>query len=312
MANSPSNSVGINATEPDQQSYQRNGLIIAVIAALLFSSKPILIKYLYQLGIEPLPLMWIRMLMALPLYLVIGIYAWQKAPHKPTAAAIGQAAAIGLLGYYLASYLDLQGLQYISAQFERVILYAYPSFVVILGALFFNQQLKLSLIFPLLLTYAGLLVMYSSDLSVAAISTDLHQRGALLILASALSFAAYILFSKNSIATLGSLLFTSVAMTSAALATSLHQWLAAGVKVQSYSSEIWFNLILLTLFATVLPSFMTSEAIKRIGPQKASMTGTLGPVATSIMAILFLGESFSLSAMIGMALVIAGIAKLGK
>lgn len=293
-------------------SFQRNGLIIAVIAALLFSTKPILIKYLYQLGIEPLPLMWIRMLMALPIYLVVGIYAWKKLPQKPANSQLFKAAMIGLLGYYLASYLDLQGLQYISAQFERVILYAYPSFVVILGALFFQQTFKAKLIFPLLLTYGGLLLMYADDLSVSSISADTHQWGVLLILASALSFAFYILFSKKSISTLGSLLFTSIAMASASLAISVHRFVVSGVQLESYSTEVWFYLAVLSMFSTVLPSFMTSEAIKRIGPQKASMTGTLGPVATSIMAIIFLGEAWSLASIAGMLLVITGIRQLAR
>ncbi|KZZ44024.1 hypothetical protein A3759_00915 [Thalassolituus sp. HI0120] len=310
MASAPPTNNYPENTVYSENNAQRNGLIIAVMAALLFSTKPILIKYLYQLGIEPLPLMTIRMLMALPIYLIVGAYALKRLPQKPDNLQLFKAAMIGLLGYYLATYLDLQGLQYISAQFERVILYAYPSFVAILGALLFQQKFKATLIFPLLLTYGGLILMYASDISISGLSADTHLKGVLLILASAISFAFYILFSKESIGVLGSLLFTSIAMTSASLAISIHQVIVNGVQLQNYSGEVWFYLAVLSMFATVLPSFMTSEAIKRIGPQKASMTGTLGPVATSIMAIIFLGETLSFSGLVGMLLVIIGIRKL--
>jgi drug/metabolite transporter (DMT)-like permease len=301
-----------DSDNPEHPKYIQHGLLIAVIAAFLFSTKPILIKHLYQLGIEPLPLMWLRMLLALPIYLIVGFYAWKRLPDKPSFNTIISAALVGLAGYYLASYLDLLGLQYISAQFERVILYAYPSFVVLFGALFFKYSISQRIILPLVMTYTGLIVMYSQDLSISGVSGDNHVLGTLLILASAISFSFYILFSKKMIGLLGSLLFTSVAMTSSAFATTLHIAVTEEMKLVNYSSEVWFGLFALTMLATVLPSFLTSEAIKRIGPAKASMTGTLGPVATSIMAVLLLGETISITGIAGMLMVITGIYQLSR
>lgn len=308
---SQTNSAPVSSVSAAQ--YQRNGLIIAICAAFLFSTKPILIKYLYGLGMEPLPLMWLRMMLALPVYIVVGYFAWNKLTTKPALSQCLAAAGIGLLGYYLASYLDLLGLQYVSAQFERVILYAYPSFVVILGGLFFSQPLSRKIILPLILTYGGLILMYAQDTQLSGLQTaSQHQLGVVLILASALSFSLYILFSKKAITGIGSLLFTSIAMGSAAVATAIHQGVSHGLSLPSLSTEAWSGVVALTLLATVLPSFMTSEAIKRIGPAKASMTGTLGPVATTIMAILWLGEGFTLFSLAGMSLVIFGISRLAK
>lgn len=299
--------------QPTQQRYQRNGLIIAVCAAFLFSTKPIFIKYLYSLGMEPLPLMWLRMMLALPVYIVVGIFASKSLISQPTAGQCLTAAGIGLLGYYLASYLDLLGLQYVSAQFERVILYAYPSFVVIIGGLFFAQPLGRRIILPLVLTYGGLVLMYAQDMQLTELAeAKKHQWGVMLILASALSFSLYILFSKKAISTMGSVLFTSIAMGAAALATALHQGVENSLQLPQLSSNAWIGVFALTLLATVLPSFLTSEAIKRIGPAKASMTGTLGPVATTIMAIVWLDEGFSLISLAGMALVILGVSRLAK
>lgn len=300
------------------------GFWLALVAAALFSTKPILIKYLYELGIEPLPLMWLRLSIALPFYLVVGVLAWNKirSDHVsnkkpiPGITDFAYAAMVGLLGYYLASLLDLYGLQYVSAQLERLVLYAYPSIVVLLGILFFGNRFNPAILLPLALTYAGLGLMYGHDLELQA-DPNL-AKGTALVVGSAIAFAFYLLLSKRSIKVLGSLLFTSVAMTSATLATLVNHFITslfAGdsvVLIPDYSFELWMGILALSIFATVLPSFLVSIAIKRIGPEKTSMSGTLGPVFTTLMAVALLGEVLSWMSVAGMALVVGGIYLLSR
>jgi drug/metabolite transporter (DMT)-like permease len=290
------------------------GLVLALSAAFLFSTKPILIKWLYGLGMTALPLMGLRLVIALPLYVIVGVVMWGRLANKPSLRDVCNAAAIGLLGYYLASYLDLSGLEYVSAQLERLMLYAYPSMVVIIGALFFGAKVNRSIIPALILTYAGLAVMYGHDLNIAPVGTDPADitKGTLLILASALSFSLYVLFSKKSIARLGSLLFTSIAMGSATIATIVHYAIVEGAVMPDMTAQIWVGVLILAIMATVVPSFMVSEAIKRIGPAKTSVSGTIGPVMTTIMAIMFLGEPFGWLTALGMALVMLGVTRLQK
>jgi drug/metabolite transporter (DMT)-like permease len=290
------------------------GLVLALSAAFLFSTKPILIKWLYGLGMTALPLMGLRLVIALPLYIIVGVVMWGRLANKPSLRDVCNAAAIGLLGYYLASYLDLSGLEYVSAQLERLMLYAYPSMVVIIGALFFGAKVNRSIIPALILTYAGLAVMYGHDLNIAPVGTDPADitKGTLLILASALSFSLYVLFSKKSIARLGSLLFTSIAMGSATIATIVHYAIVEGAVMPDMTAQIWGGVLILAIMATVVPSFMVSEAIKRIGPAKTSVSGTIGPVMTTIMAIMFLGEPFGWLTALGMALVMLGVTRLQK
>jgi drug/metabolite transporter (DMT)-like permease len=290
------------------------GLVLALSAAFLFSTKPILIKWLYGVGMTALPLMGLRLVIALPLYIIVGVVMWGRLANKPSLRDVCNAAAIGLLGYYLASYLDLSGLEYVSAQLERLMLYAYPSMVVIMGALFFGAKVNRSIIPALILTYAGLAVMYGHDLNIAPVGTDPADitKGTLLILASALSFSLYVLFSKKSIARLGSLLFTSIAMGSATIGTIVHYAIVEGAVMPDMTAQIWGGVLILAIMATVVPSFMVSEAIKRIGPAKTSVSGTIGPVMTTIMAIMFLGEPFGWLTALGMALVMLGVTRLQK
>jgi drug/metabolite transporter (DMT)-like permease len=290
----------------------RVGLTLAFTAAFLFSTKPIIIKWLYSLGMSALPLMGLRMLVAFPVYLIIGFYLWNRMESKPSSTNLLRASAVGLLGYYLASLLDLSGLEYVSAQLERLMLYAYPSMVIIIGALFFGAKVSRSVIPALLLTYAGLGVMYGHDLQIAPPGTSNADitKGTLLIIGSALSFSLFILFSKRGIAELGSLFFTCVSMASATLATLVHYVITEGVSLPDMDATRWSGTLLLALLATVVPSFMVSEAIKRIGPAKASVSGTIGPVMTTVMAILFLGEPFGWAAVVGMTLVMIGVSRL--
>lgn len=289
----------------------RTGLLMALAAAFLFSTKPILIKWLYSLGMTALPLMGLRMLLSVPVYILVGWLAWRKLPEKPATRQLLKAAGIGLLGYYLASYLDLKGLEYISAQLERLMLYAYPTLVIILGALFFGQAFQRHHLIALLLTYAGLLLVYGQDLSIAGDIRSITT-GTLLVLGSALSFAFYMLFSKNAIGRMGSLLFTSVAMGSASVATFVHYLISAGMSLPPMTTTLWLGAAALALFATVLPTFMVSEAIKRIGPARASVTGTIGPVMTTLMAVIFLNEPFGWATAVGMGLVLIGVGKLQR
>ena len=239
--------------------------------------------------------MLLRMVLALPVYLAIGILLIQKqkrAQQNKLTFRHGLAAAfVGLFGYYLASFLDLKGLELANAQLERIILYAYPTLVVILGAVIFKHKVTKQQLVALALCYAGIICIFLQDLSLQGKQVI---QGSLLILLSALSYAVYMLFSKKHIDRLGSLLFTCISMTSATVATIIHTGLVLTITGSGssgfnsnnweFSPELMAIVLLLTFAATVVPSFMISEAVKRIGAANAALTGTVGPIMTSIMA----------------------------
>ncbi|MFT4765416.1 MAG: drug/metabolite transporter (DMT)-like permease [Oleispira sp.] len=303
-------------------SANKQGFAFAIGAALLFSCKPIIIKWAYGYGIDALSLMLLRMMLALPVYLFIGSVLIQKQKllqqkdRLPFKHWLG-AAFVGLLGYYLASFLDLKGLELANAQLERIILYAYPTLVVILGAIIFKHKVSKQQMAALALCYAGIICIFLQDLSLQG-EQVIH--GSLLILLSALSYAIYMLFSKKHIDRLGSLLFTCISMASATFATIIHTGLVLTLSPLGrtgfnsnnweFSGELIAIVLLLTFAATVVPSFMISEAVKRIGAANAALTGTVGPIMTSIMAVVLLGEVFTIYHGLGMVLVILGVSRL--
>ena len=295
----------------------KHGFAYAIGAALLFSCKPIIIKWAYGYGIDALSLMLLRMTLALPVYLLIGAMIIRKQNLKLPLNHWFGAAFVGLFGYYLATFLDLKGLELANAQLERIILYAYPTLVVILGAIIFKHKVSKQQLGALALCYSGIICIFLQDLSLQG---EQVIQGSLLILLSALSYAIYMLFSKKHIDRLGSLLFTCISMASATFATIVHTGLVlimGGVDNSGFSSNNWeFSnelmaiILLLTFAATVVPSFMISEAVKRIGAANAALTGTVGPIMTSIMAVILLGEIFTPFHGLGMVLVILGVSRL--
>jgi len=291
----------------------KQGFSYAIGAALLFSCKPIIIKWAYGYGIDALSLMLLRMALALPIYLLIGAIIIRKKSIRLPAKHWLSAAFVGLFGYYLATFLDLKGLELANAQLERIILYAYPTVVVILGAIIFKHKVSKQQLGALALCYAGIICIFLQDLSLQG---EQVIQGSLLILLSAVSYAIYMLFSKKHIDKFGSLLFTCISMSSATLATIIHAGISLSLTPETstnswqFSNELIAIILLLTFAATVIPSFMISEAVSRIGAANAALTGTVGPIMTSILAVVLLGEVFTLYHGLGMVLVILGVSRL--
>ncbi len=290
-----------------------SGYLLAAFGAILFSTKGILIKLAYGTGsgiaVDAVTLLAIRMCFAMPVYLVIGALTWRERVQGggalPTGRLVLLAALVGLLGYYLSSYLDFQGLVYLTAQFERLILYTYPVFVMILGALFFGGRLTRLGILALVVSYAGIATIF---LDGGSGQGDHVALGVALVLGSAFTFALYQLIAKSLITQVGSRMFTCIAMTSASIGVLAHfiAWKGASA-LFALPAHIVLIGALLGIFATVLPSFMLNAALERIGAEAVAMIGTLSPVATIAMAIVILGEPFTLTDALGTVLVIAGV-----
>lgn len=211
---------------------------------------------------------------------------------------------LGLLGYYMASFLDFSGLQYISAGLERLILFLYPTIVVLLTALLYRRPIGKAQGAALLLSYAGIALVYAH--SPHQTSPHFHL-GAALVFGSALTFAVFMVGSGHYIPRFGARRFTAYSMTIACLATIIHFAVERPLADLLVSQRVFYLAALLAVFSTVLPSFLVSAGIKRIGADNASIVGTVGPVATLGMAYFILGETLSGYQLAGSALVLAGV-----
>lgn len=295
----------------DRTNY-RVGFWLAVGAAFGFSAKAVFVKLSYQTsgGVDAVTLLALRMLIAAPAF---GIAAMQtRSAGELTAKQWGTLVIVGLAGYYGASILDLWGLQFISAGLERLILFTYPSLTLIIGVIFLRERISRRDIISLSLTYLGIAAAFAHDLEISTDAKTVWLGGGL-VFASSLSYAIYLVGGGKLIGILGSGRFTALAMAVATLATLLHYLFSRPVDdVLSQSWEIYGLAAGMALFSTVIPVFMQSAAIKHIGAARASMIGMLGPVATLAMSWLILREAVSSWQIAGVALVLIGVAVLGK
>lgn len=284
-----------------------SGILFALSGTFLFSLKPILIKYAYGLGLSSEQVIALRMAFAAPLYMAVVIYSWHKNKGKrPTYKRfVLRASLLGVLGYFIASYLDLLGLQYISAQLERVVLFSFPTLVVLMSYFFFKTKLPRNIWWLLAMSYAGILLIFAHDLDTLGSSVAL---GTGLVFASALAFAVYVLFSKAIITQIGSQVFTSIAMLAASIAIALYFGVTQDIADLRVSGKAYLLIAGLAFFCTVVPSLLVAEAIHQIGPEHTSIIGTCGPVITSVVAVFWLGEAFTWFHAGGISLIILAIA----
>lgn len=284
------------------------GYACAALGAALFSTKAIFIKLAYAEGINAEALLALRMALSLPFFAIIGLYAvrdhLRRGEPLPGMRLVVMTGAVGMLGYWFASYTDFLSLLYISAQFERLILFTYPGFVVLFGALFFGQPARLRSVLAFAVSYVGLAVIFVTERGQTGPGTAI---GAGFVLCAAIAFALYQLFAKGLIGRVGPKLFTCIAMTAAAVPVLLQFVLTQPLGSIVLTPKVFGYGLLLAIGATVLPAFLLNMALHRISAQANSTIATLSPVITIILAVLILGEHINGVEAFGAGLVLAGV-----
>lgn len=281
------------------------GIILAALAAIGFSAKAILVKLAYADTVDAVTLLAIRMAFSLPFFVVAAGWSSRNAHATPLARQDWFAVlALGLIGYYLSSLLDFTGLQYISAGLERLILFLYPTVVVLLSAALFKRRIGRGEILALVLSYAGIAFVFMQDAHIPQHGLVL---GTALVFASTLTYSIYLIGAGHTIARIGAMRFTAYAMVIASIATFLQFALTHPASALALPLRVYGLGLAMAIFSTVLPVFMLSSAIRRIGAGHTALVGAIGPVATLFMAHALLGEALSAQQMGGAMLVLAGV-----
>jgi drug/metabolite transporter (DMT)-like permease len=284
------------------------GLALAAAGAIAFSGKAIIVKLAYRHGVDAVTVLMYRMLFALPLFLVLAWWAGRgRRPLTRTDWLL--VLGLGFTGYYLASFLDFAGLQYISASLERLILYLNPTLVLLLGALLFGQRVRARQLLAMGISYAGIALVFGHELRLTGPDVAL---GALLVFASAASYAVYLVYSAQAVRRIGSLRLTGLA-TSVACALCIAQFLLLRPLAAAVVPEpvLWLSL-LNAIVCTFVPVLAVMMAIERIGAALTAQTGMIGPLATVALGVTVLGEPFNAWILAGIAFVLLGVGLLAR
>ena len=279
------------------------GLLLAAAGSIAFSGKAIIVKLAYRHGVDAVSLLMLRMLFALPMFMLMAWWAGRgKAPLTRTdwLGVIG----LGFCGYYLSSFLDFLGLAYISASLERLILYLNPTLVLVLGWFLFKKRISRRQGVAMAISYSGVLLVFGHELNLQGPDAVL---GAVLVFLSAISYAIYLIYSGELVKRLGALRLAGWA-TSVACAFCLLQYALLKPLAWAHTPEpvLWLSL-LNAVVCTALPVLLVMMAIERIGPGLTSQTGMIGPMSTLLMGVWILGEPFNAWIIVGTILVLSGV-----
>jgi drug/metabolite transporter (DMT)-like permease len=288
---------------PRAPTHRIDGIALASAGAIAFSGKAIIVKLAYRYGVDAVTLIMYRMLFALPLFLALSWWAGRDKPPL-SGADLRLLGGLGFSGYYLASFLDFSGLQYISANLERLILYLNPTFVLAIGALLFHTPVTRKQCAALLVSYLGVCLVFGHDVTVVGPHVVL---GALLVLASAFSYAMYLVFSGQALKRLGAIRITGVASSIACVLCIAQFFILRSPSAMIVAPEVIGLSVLNATLCTVLPILLVMFAIERVGASVAAQAGIIGPLSTIFMSVLILGEPFTAWLAAGTVLVLFGI-----
>ena len=280
------------------------GVLLVFVSGIAFSTKAVLVKLAYRHGVDAVSLLALRFGFAAPFFAAAAFGARLRGQPPPPLSRRDQLhiLALGVLGYYLASLSDFIGLRYISAGLERLILFVYPTLVVVIETWLFKTRLGRRQLLALLITYAGIALAFRGELGNYGIDVP---RGAAWVFASALTYALYLLGAGRMVPKLGSQRFTALALLAATAAVLIHA-LISHAKILGLPSAAYTLGLLMALLSTVVPAFLLARGIALIGPGPAAIVSTVGPVSTILLAYLFLQEPLTATELAGTALVVLG------
>lgn len=291
-----------------------SGILLTLLGAICFSTKAIFVKLAYRdTEVDAISLLVLRMIFSLPFFVASAFIS----SHKQTNVRFTQkqwlaVAGVGCLGYYISSLLDFLGLQYVTAGIERLILFVYPTLVLLMSAVIFKVKIKSTQWLALLITYVGLFVAFISEVDGQAAQSKNFFLGSFLILICAFTYAAYIVGSGRLIPIVGATKFNSYAMSFASVGVLLHFFITSNVSLLHFSSTVYLYSFCMAILSTVIPSYLVVAGIKRIGSDNAAIVGSIGPVSTIILAYFFLQETVTVLQLVGTALILAGVLLVGK
>ncbi len=280
---------------------------MGALGAVCFSTKAIFVKLAYRDSqVDVLALLALRMLFSFPFFVVTAmISSGQKANVKFTPRQWISIAVVGCLGYYVSSALDFLGLKFITAGIERLILFAYPTFVLIMNAVWFREKASSRQWSAVGLTYVGLLIAFVSEARIQ--ETEEFYFGAVMILLCAVTYASYIVGSGRLIPIVGAAKFNSYAMSFACIGVLVHFFVVSEASLFGLPAIVYVYSFLMATIGTIIPSYLVSAGINRIGANNIAVLASLGPLSTILQAYYFLNENVSPLQMVGTVFILAGV-----
>ncbi len=282
------------------------GFLMLVIANMCFSTKAVIIKLMYQFHVDTFSVIALRMLLSLPVYVAVAVVLANRKDNVPlTKKELLSVSALGILSYYISSMLDFLGLQYISAGVERLILFTYPTIVLVVSAVLFKKKITPPQYIAMILTYIGVAIAFVAEKGFGDQKNVVL--GVSLIFTCAITYAFFVVGTGELVKRFGSVKFTCYAVLAATVPALIQSYIHDGMHIFNFPPEVYTLSIWLSIVATVIPTFMIVEGIRLVGAGNSGIIGFVGPVWTIFLANWLLNEPITLLQLIGTAIVLAGV-----
>jgi drug/metabolite transporter (DMT)-like permease len=285
------------------------GILLGILGIVMFSSKAVMVKLAYRYNIDALSILLLRMLFSFPFYIAIAYYYRKEKKEATQQKDYLWVVFFGFIGYYLASYFDFVGLTYIKASLERIILFIYPTIVLLFNKWFLKKEITTNQKLAIAITYIGIIITFGSEVSVSGNNAYL---GGFFVLLSAITYASYLVGSGWLIPKFGVMRFTAYAMLVSCICVFIHFGVFSKVDIFDFPWQVYALGLAIAVFATVIPSFLVSISIKMINSSNFAVVAGIGPISTIVLAVIFLNESLTALQIVGTIVVISGILLVSK
>ncbi|MBO3741692.1 DMT family transporter [Actinoplanes flavus] len=290
------------------------GAALCLVSAACFGAMAIFGKLAYDAGVSPGSLLLVRFTLAAA---ALGaVLLARPGLRRPTSGpppghpamtrtrVLAIAVGLGAIGYATQASLFFSALQLMDASLLALILYTYPAMVTVAAVLLGRDRLTPTRVAALTAASTGTLLVL-----LGAGGVSFHPAGALLALASAVTYTAYILVADTVVHRLAPLTLSALVMTGAAGTLAARALLTGGVDLD-FGAAGWFWLACIAVISTVVAMLTFFAGLQRTGPSTAAILSTFEPVVTSALAALVLGESLTPVQLAGGALVLSSVAVL--
>lgn len=283
---------------------QLQGVLLVLLSGVTLSTKAILAKLAYRHGADALTVLSLRMFFAVPFLLLSAYLAERKSATRLSKAELLRIALLGVTGYYVSSMLDFLGLMYVSAALERLVLFLYPTFVLLISAVLFRTRLGLRHLIALVITYLGMALVFQQEQALWGADV---RKGSLLVLGCSIGYAAYLVGAGRLIPNVGAQRFTAYSLLSATVIIGLH-WLLFGRSLQDLPLPVYGYGFLMATVGTVIPTILLAKGIALVGSGRAAILTSIGPVSTVLLASTLLDEPLTRGQALGGVIVLVGVA----
>lgn len=275
-------------------------MVLIVLSASGFASLPVFGKLAYASGTEPFALLAWRFGIAAAVMLVATVVVARRngRPILPPARVTLTMLALGAVLLTPEVVLFFVGLQRVSAGYAETLLYVYPAWVVLIGAVVFRRR-------PSTITVACVIGAVAGAAITVGASSDGDLVGTVELLSAAALFACYLVVASRLIPRAGSLPGTALVLTGAAVVFAV-----LSVATDSRGpgdAGGWLGVLGMALIGTVVAFGLLSVGLSRVSPSTAAVISTLEPVVAVALGVVVLGETVGLQQLAGMVVILLSV-----